>query len=216
MQKSYETEVKPEDAVIIIGRQYGSGGRAVGKLLAEKLHIPYYDRELLIEASKKFGIDTEILRFTDERRPGIIRSIFSAFYGNTNYDYTQPSVSHEKLYEVQSSVIQNIAKQSGCIIVGRTADYVLRNHPGLISVFIHADVKKRAERVLENSEAPTLDKAEILCRKKDKERSEFYNYFTGKIWGAAENYDLTIDSTNIDFDTITELIIEYISKKNLS
>lgn len=205
--------MNPKNSIIVVGRQYGSGGRAVGKLLADRLGIPYYDKELLTEASKKFGIDSEILQFTDEKKPGIFRTIFSSFLGNSTYDYTQPSMSHEKLYEVQSSAIINIAKQSPCVIVGRTSDYVLREDPRLISVFIHADIKTRALRIIHRNEIDTLEKAEMVCRRKDKQRSEFYRYFTGRVWGAADNYDLTLDSTNLEIDSIVDLIIDYISRK---
>lgn len=201
--------------IIVIGRQYGSGGREIGRIIADRLTVSYYDKELLTEASRKSGIDSDIFSQADEKKPGIFRSFFSSFYGAPSYDCSQTSMSAEKIYEAQSRVIRMIAEKSPCVIVGRTADYILRENPNLVSVFIHADKIYRGRRLISRKEADNIDDAIALAEKKDKDRSEFYAYFTGRKWGYAPNYDMSVDSSLLSADNTAELILQFIRTKKI-
>lgn len=205
-------QVEHNPFIIVIGRQYGSGGRAIGKKIADRLAIPYFDKEILTEASRKSGIDSNVFSTADEKKPGILRSFLSSLYGSTIYD-TQSAMSPEKIYEAQSRVIKAIAENGPCVIVGRTADYILRDKKNLVSIFIHASEKHRARRLISRSEASETSRAISIALKKDKERSEFYGYFTGRKWGDAANYDLSVDSSAISQDDLVDIILQFLAKK---
>lgn len=198
--------------IIVIGRQYGAGGRRLGKRLGEILGIPYYDKELLSEAADDFGFAKEIFMKADEKKPSFMRSLLSFNYGSNSAQYTEGTLSDESIYEIQSRVIRKICEKGPCVIVGRTADYVMRHHPGLISVFVHAPQELRARTVLERKEAASMDEAVDKARKFDRMRERYYNYFTNRKWGAAANYDLTVDSSIFNIEEICGIILKHIGK----
>lgn len=198
--------------IIVIGRQYGAGGRRLGKRLGEILGIPYYDKELLSEAADDFGFAKEIFMKADEKKPSFMRSLLSFNYGSNSAQYTEGTLSDESIYEIQSRVIRKICEKGPCVIVGRTADYVMRHHPGLISVFVHAPQELRARTVLERKEAASMDEAIDKARKFDRMRERYYNYFTNSKWGAAANYDLTVDSSIFNIEEICGIILKHIGK----
>lgn len=198
--------------IIVIGRQYGAGGRRLGKRLGEILGIPYYDKELLSEAADDFGFAKEIFMKADEKKPSFMRSLLSFNYGSNSAQYTEGTLSDESIYEIQSRVIRKICEKGPCVIVGRTADYVMRHHPGLISVFVHAPQELRARTVLERKEAASMDEAIDKARKFDRMRERYYNYFTNRKWGAAANYDLTVDSSIFNIEEICGIILKHIGK----
>lgn len=198
--------------VIVIGRQFGSGGRRIGKLVAERLGIGYYDKELLSEAAGSLGYAPEIFAAADEKRPSPLRSMLQGVYGIADNFHTT-SMSGEKLYERQSEVIRKIGDMGDCVIVGRTADYVLRDCPGLVSVFLHAPIEHRARMIVERNDSASLDEAAELARKHDRDRESYYNYFTGRNWGKASNYHLTLDASAIEESDTAELIISFAKTK---
>ncbi len=199
--------------IIVIGREYGAGGRRLGKELANRLDIPYYDKELISEAAESIGISKKLLMKADEKRPSLLRSFLSFNYGATSAPVPGNSLSEETLYELQSRVIRAICEKGPCVIVGRTADYVMREHPGLLSVFVHAPEKIRAKVVKERGEADTLQHAIEIAKKSDRERESYYNYFTNRKWGAASNYDLTFDSSKFSLDEIISVIRSRLARK---
>ncbi len=201
-----------EKFVIVIGRQYGAGGRSLGKRIASELNVSYYDRELLSEAASSMGYTPDIFTNKDERRPSFLRSLLSFTYGNMNDTSNPDTLSDENIYRLQSKVISAIAERESCIIVGRTADYVLRNHPKLISVFIHAPENDRIETVMSRQEADTKENATTLVRKKDNSRESYYNYFTNRHWGKADNYDFSFDSSKISEDSIVKFILDILNR----
>lgn len=202
----------PEDLILVIGRQYGSGGRMIGKQLADRLGLRYYDKELLSEAARHFGICPEVMAHADEKKPNLLRSLFISSYGVTE-SYGPETLSAEGLYKVQSCVIDKIADEGGCVIVGRTADYVLRHRPHVASIFLHSCESHRCRRIVERGEAPNEKKALELLKRNDKERESYYNYFTGRHWGAASNYDLTVDASLLGNDAAIEIIELYLRKR---
>lgn len=201
-----------EKFVIVIGRQYGAGGRKLGKRLAKELHVSYYDKELLSEAASSMGYTTEIFTNKDEKRPSFLRSLLSFTYGNMNDTSNPDTLSDENIYRLQSDVISKIAERESCIIVGRTADYILRNHPHLISIFIHAPEHHRTKALVERNEAETLETAASMIHKKDNSRESYYNFFTNRHWGKADNYDFSFDSSKISEDSIVTLILNILNK----
>lgn len=193
--------------VIVIGRQYGSGGRRIGKMIANQLGISYYDKTLLSEAAAKLGYSPEIFATKDEKRPSLFRSLLSFTYGAQTANIDQAPMSDEKLYEYQSQVIRDICEKESCVIVGRTADYVMRSYPNMVSLFIHAPIETRIKAIIKRGEASTEKEAEEIADKNDRGREAYYNYYTNRnLWGKAQNYHLSFDSTRISDKAIIAAI----------
>lgn len=197
-----------KDFVIVIGRQFGAGGRRLGKQLAETLKVPYYDKELLAEAAGALGFSQDIFQKADEKKPSMFRSFLSFNLGSPSASFDNYALNDDNLYRAQSEVIRSICKKGSCVIVGRTADYVMRDHPGLLSIFIHAPEEHRAQAILSRGDAATKDEAIDRLRKNDRSRESYYNYYTNRNWGRADNYDLTFDSSRIPQEQIIALIAE--------
>ena len=206
--------------LIVIGREYGSGGRRIGKLLADRLGVNYYDRTLLREAAQRLGYSTEIFERKDERRPSLIRSILSFTYGANTANFEGAPMSDEKIYESQSRVIRDICARESCVIVGRTADYVMRRHPGLISLFVHAPLERRVENILRSGEFSDEEEARDKAVAIDRRRESYYNYYTNRQgWGQANNYHLSFDSSRIGdeeiISTVKSMIERLVGDKNI-
>ena len=201
--------------VITIGRQYGSGGREIGRLVADALGIKYYDKELLMESSKASGVKPEVFEAADERTPSFFSNIWSFNLGFNTGSYLLGSspISDEKIYAAQSNVMKTLAQNSSCLIVGRSADYVLRNHPGLISVFIHSSIEDRILRIMNRRGINSAEKAREIAEKKDKLRASYYNLYTDKVWGDAAGYDLSIDSSKLPADAVADFIVSYVKAR---
>ena len=201
--------------VITIGRQYGSGGREIGRLVADALGIKYYDKELLMESSKASGVKPEVFEAADERTPSFFSNIWSFNLGFNAGSYLLGSspISDEKIYAAQSNVMKTLARDSSCLIVGRSADYVLRNHPGLISVFIHSSIEDRILRIMNRRGIDSAEKAREIAEKKDKLRASYYNFYTDKVWGDAAGYDLSIDSSKLPADAVADFIVSYVKAR---
>ena len=197
--------------IIVIGRQYGGTGRKTGRALAELLGIPYYDREIINKVAASYGYDPDILHRADEKKPSPFRSMLLGKYGVMDMYATSP-LSRESLYEAQTNVIRQICQEGSCVIVGRTADYIMRDHPGLVSVFIHAPREWRASKLVERGEAADLQDAIVKIKKADSDREGYYNYFSGRKWGAADNYHLTLDASLLDAEDMVTLIADYVRK----
>lgn len=198
--------------IITIGRQFGSGGRELGKVLSRKLGIPFYDKELLHQAASEAGINPEFFLDSDERMPRFINSSISIGLGASSMPWYSSTtvVTDDPLYHAQSRFIHSLAVKGPCIIVGRTADYVLRDLPGVVSVFVSASLEDRADRIMRRCECASKSKAIKLAEKMDKLRANFYNFYTDKRWGEASSYDITFNSSSLDIDTIADVLIEYI------
>ena len=184
---------------ITIGRQFGSGGREIGQQVAKILGIDYYDKELLTEAAKASGLNANVFEAADERTPKLF-SNFGALnigYNSGAYYMGNTPISHSNIYAAQSRVIEELAQRGPCVIVGRTADYILRKHTTVISTFIHSSLEDRVARIIARGDCDNAKQAAELAEKKNKLRADYYSFYTGNQWGDAQNYDLCIDSTII-------------------
>ncbi len=200
--------------IISIGRQYGSGGRLIGEKIAEKLNFSYYDKELINIASKESGLGKEFFEQADEKKS---HTLFGGFLGlRTSFmpeDFLYNYLSNETLFKIQSDIIRELAAKQNCVFVGRCADYILRENPNIMNVFITADVKDREHRILERMPELSADKAKDMLEKTDKKRSGYYNYYTEKIWGMADSYHLCINSSLLDLDRTVDYLCEFAKEK---
>ncbi len=193
--------------IITVGRQYGSGGRYVAKLLAEKLGIPYYDKELMAEVSRDSGICKELLEEHDEKNTrSFLFSMMSGTqpYGDGNSMYMDMPLNH-RIFLAQFDTIRRLAGQGPCVIVGRCADYVLRDEPHTLNVFIKASKEDRINRIIKYYGADPL-KAEDMLKKADKQRAAYYNYYATNNWGDVDNYDLCVDTGTLGIEGAVNLI----------
>lgn len=204
--------------VITIGRQYGSGGRVVGKKLAQELGIHFYDEEILKMTSEESAIGEKYFRLADEKAGN---NLLYRIVSDMKPDLSEPSpddnlTKPDNLFRFQASVIRKLAAEESCIFAGRCADYVLeREHmEGLVRIFVYADMDTRIQRTMD---VDRVDEKEAIRRikKMDKERKEYYRYYTGKDWMDMNNYDLPINASRIDFDEMAVLIKDYLKLKKL-
>ncbi len=195
-----------ETVIVTIGRQYGSGGHAIGARLGELLGIPCYDRELIQLSSEKSGIEAGTLALHDERTSSA--SLFKIpEKGNRITDQGTPIV--DTLFLAQSQVIRELAQKGSCVIIGRCADYVLQDQAELFSVFVSAPVETRVARIAERNHMSESD-AEMAVRKVDKQRRTYYEFYTDKEWGAAESYKLTVDSSQFGIEGTARMLEEIV------
>lgn len=193
----------------------GSGGRELGRKLAERLGIEYYDKQLLLDAAKKSGMIPEIFERDDEREPSILsRNMPFGFMGaGSGHFFGCHYNSNDAVYSAQSDIIRELGETKSCVIVGRTADYVLRNHPRCINIFVHAPESECVKRLLNRGDKPSESEARTMCRKINKLRASYYNFYTDRTWGAAANYDLTINSAQMPMDDLADFIAEYVRRR---
>ena len=196
--------------IISIGRQMGCGGRAVAAELGKILGIPVYDGALLEEAAKKTGYSPEIFHKRDEKRHLFSWSrLFSSTESNTpNY------LADGALFQMQSEAIKDIAAKGSCVIVGRCADYVLRDEPGLLSVFLTSPLEKRIASVMERKDVDEQT-AEKIIRTKERNRERYYNGYTLGKWGDASTYDLCLDITRLGVEGTAQFIVDFAKKLGL-
>lgn len=201
----------PSDIIIVIGRQFGSGGRHIGKRLAEDLNLRYYDKEVLSECASRLGFRREIFDRYDEKRPSMFRSLLANAFGDScvNCDLSGD------LYRAQSRVIRELADADrGAVFVGRSADYILRDFPHLVSIFLHAPLRHRAMSIVKRGDSSSVTEAMESARRQDRNREEFYNFFTNRNWGQADNYHLSIDSSLFDSEAIVDIIKCYLTSRH--
>lgn len=198
---------------ITIGRQLGSGGREIGKKIAEELGIAFYDKELLQIASRESGLGKEFFEEMDEKKS---HSIFGGLLNlqNTFSDefYTNYYLSNETLFKIQSDVIRNLAERESCLFLGRCADYVLKDSPRCLNVFISADPEERIRRTATLRQVSETKAREIII-KTDKKRAEYYRFYSNKTWGAAESYHLCINSSVLGIEETAAFLLRFIRQK---
>lgn len=209
------TDMKEMNTIITIGRQFGSGGREIGKLLADELKIKLYDKEMLAIAAKESGICEELFETHDEKPTNsFLYSLVMDTYsmGYSPNAFLDMPINH-KIFLAQFDAIKKIANQGPCVLVGRCADYALESYENRVSVFIHADLPariKRIARIYDLSDA----KAKDLILKTDKKRASYYNYYSNKKWAEADSYDLCLDSSKLGIRGTADAILSYIEVKN--
>jgi len=197
--------------IYTIGREFGSYGYQVGELLAKKLNIKFYDKELLQEAAKQSGFCEEIFENHDEKPTNsFLYSLVMDTYSFGGFS-ASPSMDmplNHKIFLAQFDAIKKIAEEGDAVIVGRCADYALADNPDCINVFIHADMSYRIGKVSKQFNL-SENKARDLINKTDKQRASYYNYYTSKKWGDSRSYDLTLDSGRIGIEGCADAIINY-------
>lgn len=198
--------------IITIGRQFGSGGREIGEALAKKLGIPFYDKELISMAAKESGQDAEVFDQVDERATNSLLYSLSMGLYNFGNSFTNSSELpvNDRLYILQHQIIKKLADEGPCVIVGRCADYVLKDKENCVNVFIHANMEYRKKRAIEIHDVKK-NKAEQIINKTDKIRANYYGFYSGQKWGFAQNYDICIDSSKLTTDQAVALIESYVN-----
>jgi shikimate kinase len=202
-----------EKYYINIGRQLGSGGREIGEKLAGQLGISFYDRELIQIASQESGLGKEFFEQADEKNTF---SLFGGMFGMRNSlvdeTYSGYFLSNETLFQIQSDVIRGLAEQDSSIFVGRCADYILKDYPRCLNVFISADMEDRVKRIVNIQQIPET-KAMDFIEKMDKKRANYYNYYSNKTWGAAGSYHLCINSSALGTDGTVRFIRQFAEQR---
>lgn len=192
--------------IITIGRQLGSGGREIGQKLAALMGFAFYDKELIRLASKKSGVKEEFFEKVDEKRRF---SFLTGFLGLRNplteESYPDFYLSNESLFRIQSEVIRSLADEGSSVFVGRCADYVLKEYPRCLNIFISADLDDRIRRISAVQKISPAEAEEVIART-DRKRSDYYNYFSSKKWGSAESYHLCINSSVLGLDETVSFI----------
>jgi len=201
-----------EHYVITIARGYGSGGRTMGKMLAEELGIHYYDRELLRLASDESGINEELFGKADEQlKTSLLYRIARKEYkGELIPPDREDFVSNDNLFNYQAKVIKKIAQQESCIIVGRCADYILKDMDNVVKIFVHASLSDCVTR-LEGMYSMPPKELEKKIQDTDKRRAAYYRYYTGRNWEDAQNYDLSFNSQQLGFDKCVQIVKNYLN-----
>lgn len=199
--------------IINIGRQLGSGGHDIGRMLAQDFHAQYYDREILNIAAKESGFSEEFFEKNDERK-GFLRSFLHLPFSNSSAgdSFYQNNFSQEGLFKFQSDAIRKEAEKGSCVFVGRCADYVLRDFPNTVNIFITAPMQFRIDNVAKKS-GVSSEEARKIIEQGEKHRAEYYNYYTGKRWGDAKSYDLCIDASILGLEQTEKFIAEFIRKR---
>lgn len=202
------------NTIITIGRQYGSAGREIGYKVANDLGIKLYDKEMLDRAAKESGICQELFETHDEKPTNsFLYSLVMDTYslGYTSGSYTDMPINH-KVFLAQFDAIKKIADEGPCILVGRCADYALEEYDNVLSIFIHADLDARIRRIARIYDL-TDAKAKDLIQKTDKRRSSYYNYYSNKKWGAADSYDICLDSSLLGIEGTADAIKQLVEIK---
>ncbi len=186
--------------IVTIGREFGSGGRTIGRLLAQRRGVPCYDREILEEISEKSGFAQQYIEEMGEyTQPGFLSGLFS------NRFYYQGQSNEDIIWLYQRQLIQELAERESCVIVGRCADYILQDREDVLRVFIHADLEFRARRIVDvygqREAAP-----EQRLREKDRRRAAYYQFYTDMRWGDARNYHVSLDVSKLGFERCVDLL----------
>lgn len=201
-----------EKIIINIGRQFSSGGRYISKILCEEFGCSYFDKEILDLAAKESGFSPDVFKKSDEKK-SFIHTLFHLHAPMLSDDnFYNNKFSEESLFKFQCDAIRKAASQGSCLFIGRCADYVLRDEPNTVSIFLAADMEDRISRTMERYNMDE-ESARKIISKKDSTRASYYNYYTGKKWGAAESYDLCINTSIFGLDETAKFIADFIRKR---
>lgn len=200
------------NTIITIGRQFGSGGHEIGKKVAEKLDIPFFDKEIISRTAKESGFCEEIIANNDERPTNsflynLVMDTYS--FGYNASSFVDMPISH-KIFLAQFDAIKAIAEEGPCVIVGRCADYALSDKDNVLNIFITANEGCKIKRIMERLELSEA-KAKEMMVKKDKQRQSYYNYYSSQKWGRADTYDMCINSSKLGIKGTVKLITELVN-----
>ena len=198
--------------IVTIARQYGSGGREIGERLAAILGFPLFDKELITAAASKGNLNEEVLTRTDESAANSLLytlAMGSNIVGTTlHFGYKMPL--NDKLFILQSEVIKEYAKEGSCVIIGRCADYVLKDEENIFRIFIYGDIEHRKERI--QNRHPEIKSSQLIDTiiKTDRRRASYYNFYTGNKWGKYDNYDIAVNSSTLGIEGTAEMLAKCI------
>ena len=198
--------------IITFAREFGSGGHEVAKKVSEICDFSFYDKELIALAAKESGLSENLFDGLDEKPTNslLYSLVMGLQSGNSSYCRYGDITGADSVFRIQSQVIRELVAKGSCVIVGRCADYVLREQPRLINVFVHADLDFRIERIMKKFDMKEKVAQDYIV-KTDKKRSSFYNFYTNKMWGSVDNYDISIDTSKIGTDNAAKLIADYVN-----
>ena len=195
--------------VITISRQYGSGGHEIGEKLAQALGVPFYDKALIAMAAKQSGYSEEVFADADEKASSSL--LYSMVMGSYAFGTRVPGLNempiNDRLFIIQSDIIKKAAEESPCVIIGRCADYILRDFDNCMNVFIHADKEARVERIVSKGLCEAKKAADFVT-KKDKQRASYYNFYSNNRWDDLSNYDLTVDAGRFTVEGAVDIIAD--------
>lgn len=196
--------------IISLGRQFGAGGRSIGKLLAEKLGIGYYDKELISEVAREYGFAPEVFDQTDEKSSVVSGNVLQWMSSWVTSGFQSHNfLSQDSLFEMQSGVIRRLATEKSCVILGRCSDYVLRDNPMCVSIFLHSTIEDRAMRISTRSQM-SIEEAKTLMEVEDRRRASYYNFYSNKTWGMASTYNLSVNVSTLGEDGTVDFIVWYL------
>jgi len=204
-----------EKFIITISREFGSGGRYVGEMLAKELGVPFYDRDIITMVAEKSGLSASFIEKSDESIPNtFLHNLkYSAYSSVDTMAFVEMPVITDKVFLAQSSVIKEIASQGSCVIVGRCADYILRDEPDLVKVFIRASMEDKVKRAIK-FHGLSPEKAPERVKKIDKSRTNYYKYYTHRPWGSFDNFDLGINTSFTGVTSAVTIIATMIREKS--
>ncbi len=206
--------MKPKaNITVTLGRQLGSGGYTVGKMIASALGLSFFDKELLYYAAKESGLCEEVFENADEKTSTGLSRILSAqnIFGLAFFDPMNTPLSRDRIFSVQSEVIRKLAGEQSCLFIGRCADYILRDNPNMRSLFIHAPLSVRIDNVSKR-QGISLQEAEQFIAREEKKRASYYHYFTNKEWGKADSYHFSLDSGLLGLEGCANAAVELLKK----
>ena len=206
-------EIDVKKRIITISREFGSGGRSIGKLVAQKLGIAFYDQKLIEKAVEETGFSHEFIQEAGEYASSTSKLLFNMALTSA-YPSMGAQSNYDKIYVAQNNIIQSLAEEESCVIVGRCADYILRDRKDCLNVFIHADKGFRIKHVLENYGELKEKNIEKRLEEKDKKRQLYYKHYTGKNWGEAQNYHLSLDTGVVGVERAADWIVELFKSEN--
>ncbi len=197
--------------VITIARGYGSGGRTIGKMLSEELGIPYYDRDLLRLASDDSGINEQLFAKADEKvkKSLLFRIAKKTYRGELIPPDNDDFVSNDNLFNYQAKIIKELADTESCIIIGRCADFILKDHPNVVRLFVHAPLQDCINTLVDMT-GKSEKEVEKQILEIDKHRADYYKYYTGREWENAKHYDLCLNSSKLGFNKCVEIVKSYL------
>lgn len=200
--------------IITIGRQLGSGGKLIGKLVAEKLGYKFYDKDVLAEIAKSTGLSSNLFEGIDDKPTNsfLYALVMGVQSGKGLYYQYNDVLNGDNLFKIQSDLIKDLASKDDCVFVGRCADYILRKSENLTKIFCYADTSFRIKTIIDRNGVSEKE-ASSAVSKADKRRSNYYNFYTNQTWGNMENYDLAINTATLSREDATELILKYIEMK---
>ena len=191
-------------------REYCSGGKEIGKKVSDELGYTFLDKQLITEAAKKSGYDESVFEKVDEVATNSL--LYSLVLGTYGANAAGAMPDNDKLFGLQAEIIRDTAKEKNCVVIGRCADYVLREEPHLIKIFLKADMDFRVERFRSLYTTPEGKKPEDIINKTDKKRASYYKFYTGNLWKDMNNYDLVINTGKVGIDNAVATIIDYVRK----